>query len=136
MTEISKPLSELVKGEDPPMLDIESYVHRPECERKDEVEKGKAQGRVKRPLNAFMLDQLQSFLADHDGCHESVITSLALGAHGRSQTGTVTFRSGTRLLKTVRGGLQPGVDTTTLIYCKRGMTNVETTVKQANPDPR
>jgi len=60
-------------------------------------------------------DQLQSFLANHDGCHGPVIRSLALEAHGRSQTGTVTFRNGMQPPMKVRGSLQPGEDTKTLM---------------------
>jgi hypothetical protein len=59
-------------------------------------------------------DQLQSFLADHHGSHDAVIRSLALEAHGRSKTGTVTFRDVTQLPKTLRGCLQPDVETQTL----------------------
>lgn len=62
---------------------------------------------------AWHEDQLQAFLAAHD-CNTPVIRSLALEAHGRSQTGTVTFRSGKRLPEMPQGSLQPGTDMTAL----------------------
>lgn len=55
---------------------------------------------------AWDRDQLQSFLADYDGCHDPITRSLALEAHGRSQTGTVTFRNGTQPPLMLRQGLQ------------------------------
>jgi hypothetical protein len=53
--EILKLLSELVDGKESAVLDIESYVHRSQRERKDEVAMSKTASRIKRPLNAFML---------------------------------------------------------------------------------
>lgn len=58
--------------------------------------------------------QLESFLAAHDGSHIPGIKSLALEAHGRSQTGTATSRSGKQLPKTLQGSLHPGAEITKL----------------------
>jgi hypothetical protein len=82
MPEISKPLSELFKGEGSPMLDIESYIHRPECERKDKVKKGKSQGKVKRPLNAFMLYRkvYQKHIKKHYAINNHRLVSQLCGA--------------------------------------------------------
>jgi hypothetical protein len=82
MPEIFKPLSELVKREGSPILDIESYVQRPECERKDEVEKGKTQGKVKRPLNAFMLYRkvYQKHVKKHYAINNHRLVSQLCGA--------------------------------------------------------
>ncbi|PQE06379.1 HMG box protein [Rutstroemia sp. NJR-2017a WRK4] len=53
---IEKPLSELTKDiEEVPVIDVEAYVNRSVEERRREVEEGKSQGKVKRPMNSFML---------------------------------------------------------------------------------
>ncbi|KAM3073239.1 hypothetical protein ACMFMG_008948 [Clarireedia jacksonii] len=53
---IEKPLSELTKDIDQvPVIDVETYVNRSVEERRREVEEGKSQGKVKRPMNSFML---------------------------------------------------------------------------------
>jgi hypothetical protein len=48
-------MSELTKNSSIPVADIETYVHRSSDERRQEIETGKNPGRVKRPMNAFML---------------------------------------------------------------------------------
>ncbi|KAL2020186.1 hypothetical protein VTK56DRAFT_8710 [Thermocarpiscus australiensis] len=48
-------MSELTKNSSIPVADIETYVHRSAEVRRQEVETGKSPGRVKRPMNAFML---------------------------------------------------------------------------------
>ncbi|KAL2178599.1 uncharacterized protein P884DRAFT_240539 [Thermothelomyces heterothallicus CBS 202.75] len=55
MPVLDKPMSELTKGSSIPIADIEAYVNRPVEVRRQEVETGKNPGRVKRPMNAFML---------------------------------------------------------------------------------
>ncbi|KAK4239462.1 hypothetical protein C8A03DRAFT_14167 [Achaetomium macrosporum] len=55
MPVLDKPMSELTKNSSIPVADIETYVHRSAEERRQEVESGKNPGRVKRPMNAFML---------------------------------------------------------------------------------
>ncbi|KAK1962871.1 hypothetical protein LY78DRAFT_642439 [Colletotrichum sublineola] len=60
-------------------------------------------------------DDLQSFLAAHDGCHDPAVKSLAIEAHQRYQTGTVTFRDGTDPPKTLQGTLRPDEGNQTLI---------------------
>ncbi|KAK5651757.1 hypothetical protein OQA88_11719 [Cercophora sp. LCS_1] len=52
---LDKPMSELTKDSSIPVADIESYVKRTIDVRRREVESGKNPGRVKRPMNAFML---------------------------------------------------------------------------------
>lgn len=52
---ITSPLSETTKHLSVPMIDIEAYVNRSEAERKYEVENSKTPGKIKRPMNAFML---------------------------------------------------------------------------------
>lgn len=52
---ITTPLSESTKHLSVPMIDIEAYVNRSEAERKHEVETSKTPGKIKRPMNAFML---------------------------------------------------------------------------------
>lgn len=52
---ITTPLSESTKHLSVPMIDIEAYVTRSEAERKLEVENSKTPGKIKRPMNAFML---------------------------------------------------------------------------------
>lgn len=53
---LEKPLSELTKEFDHvPLVDIEAYVNRSAEERRKEVEYGKTPGKVKRPMNSFML---------------------------------------------------------------------------------
>ncbi|GAB1311215.1 Transcription factor ste11 [Madurella fahalii] len=52
---LDKPMSELTKGSSIPVADIEQYVNRSSEVRQQEVEMGKNPGRVKRPMNAFML---------------------------------------------------------------------------------
>ncbi len=56
IAKLTQPLSELTKGWDHvPIVDIEAYVNRPAEERRKEVEDGKVPGKVKRPMNSFML---------------------------------------------------------------------------------
>jgi hypothetical protein len=53
---IEKPLSELARQyPNVAVTDIETYVHRPVAERLREVEECKTPGKIKRPMNAFML---------------------------------------------------------------------------------
>ncbi|KAJ9157769.1 HMG box protein [Pleurostoma richardsiae] len=56
VAKLDKPLSELTKDwTTVPVVDIEAYVNRSVEERRREVQSGKTPGRVKRPMNAFML---------------------------------------------------------------------------------
>jgi hypothetical protein len=56
IVKLEKPLSELTKDwTHVPIADIESYVNRSAEERRREVEDGKVPGKVKRPMNSFML---------------------------------------------------------------------------------
>jgi hypothetical protein len=56
VAKLDKPLSELTKDwTHVPVADIESYVNRSTEERRKEVEDGKNPGKVKRPMNSFML---------------------------------------------------------------------------------
>ncbi len=56
VAKLDKPLSELTKGwTHVPVVDIEAYVNRSAEERRKEVEEGKIPGKVKRPMNSFML---------------------------------------------------------------------------------
>jgi len=55
MPHLDKPLSELTKDFETPIFDIEAFVHRPIEVRQQEVDSGKNPGKVKRPMNAFML---------------------------------------------------------------------------------
>jgi hypothetical protein len=48
-------MSELTRASSIPVADIETYVHRSSDERRQEIEVGKNPGRIKRPMNAFML---------------------------------------------------------------------------------
>ena len=52
---VDKPLSELTKNWHEPMINIDEYVNRSTEEREREVQTGKNPGKVKRPMNAFML---------------------------------------------------------------------------------
>jgi hypothetical protein len=56
VAKLEKPLSELTKDwKHVPVVDIEAYVNRSAEERRREVEEGKVPGKVKRPMNSFML---------------------------------------------------------------------------------
>lgn len=56
IAKLEKPLSELTKEwNHVPIVDIEAYVNRSAEERRREVENGKTPGKVKRPMNSFML---------------------------------------------------------------------------------
>lgn len=56
VAKLDQPLSELTKHWDHvPIVDIEAYVNRSVEERRKEVEDGKIPGKVKRPMNSFML---------------------------------------------------------------------------------
>jgi hypothetical protein len=56
IAKLTEPLSELTKGWDHvPIVDIEAYVNRSAEERRKEVAEGKIPGKVKRPMNSFML---------------------------------------------------------------------------------
>ncbi|KAK3310297.1 uncharacterized protein B0T15DRAFT_546847, partial [Chaetomium strumarium] len=55
MPVLDRPMSELTKNSSIPVADIETYVHRSSEERRQETESGKEPGRIKRPMNAFML---------------------------------------------------------------------------------
>lgn len=52
---LDRPMSELTEASQIPVTDIETYVHRSSEVRQQEVDTGKNPGRVKRPMNAFML---------------------------------------------------------------------------------
>ncbi|KAK0656045.1 hypothetical protein B0T16DRAFT_317001 [Cercophora newfieldiana] len=52
---LDRPMSELTKESQIPVADIASYVNRSSEIRRAEVETGKNPGRIKRPMNAFML---------------------------------------------------------------------------------
>lgn len=52
---LSGPMSEITKDSHIPVVDIGSYVHRSTEERIREVATGKVPGKIKRPMNAFML---------------------------------------------------------------------------------
>jgi len=52
---LTKSLTELAKEYDEPVVDIEAYVNRTTEQRHHEVEFGKSKGKIKRPMNAFML---------------------------------------------------------------------------------
>jgi len=49
------PMSEVTKDSSIPVVDIAAYVHRSTEERRKEVAEGKIPGKIKRPMNAFML---------------------------------------------------------------------------------
>ena len=56
VAKLEKPLSELTSDwTHVPVADIESFVNRSAEERRREVEEGKIPGKVKRPMNSFML---------------------------------------------------------------------------------
>lgn len=56
VAKLDKPLSELTKDwKHVPVADIDAYVNRSAEERRREVEQGKIPGKVKRPMNSFML---------------------------------------------------------------------------------
>ncbi len=56
VAKLDQPLSELTKHWDHvPIVDIEAYVNRSVEERRKEVDDGKIPGKVKRPMNSFML---------------------------------------------------------------------------------
>jgi hypothetical protein len=56
IAKLEKPLSELTKDwTHVPVADIEAYVNRSVEERRREVDEGKVPGKVKRPMNSFML---------------------------------------------------------------------------------
>ncbi|CCD50391.1 similar to transcription factor HMG [Botrytis cinerea T4] len=56
VAKLDKPLSELTKDwKHVPVADIETYVNRSAEERRREVDEGKVPGKVKRPMNSFML---------------------------------------------------------------------------------
>ncbi|KAK4105986.1 hypothetical protein N658DRAFT_460108 [Parathielavia hyrcaniae] len=55
MPVLDKPMSELTKSSSIAIADIETYVNRSSEVRRQEIETGKNPGRVKRPMNAFML---------------------------------------------------------------------------------
>ncbi|KAH8592488.1 hypothetical protein B0O99DRAFT_674468 [Bisporella sp. PMI_857] len=56
VAKLEKPLSELTKDwKHVPVADIEAYVNRSAEERRKEVNEGKIPGKVKRPMNSFML---------------------------------------------------------------------------------
>jgi len=52
---LSGPMSEITKESHIPVVDIGTYVHRSTEERLREVATGKIPGKIKRPMNAFML---------------------------------------------------------------------------------
>ena len=56
VAKLERPLSELTKHwKHVPVADIETYVNRSAEDRRKEVEEGKIPGKVKRPMNSFML---------------------------------------------------------------------------------
>ncbi|KAB5536630.1 hypothetical protein GE09DRAFT_334440 [Coniochaeta sp. 2T2.1] len=52
---LSGPMSEITKDSKIPVVDIETYVNRSSADRQHEVVTGKVPGKIKRPMNAFML---------------------------------------------------------------------------------
>jgi hypothetical protein len=52
---LAGPMSEVTKESNIPVIDIGAYVHRSTEERIKEVSAGKTPGKIKRPMNAFML---------------------------------------------------------------------------------
>lgn len=56
VAKLQQPLSVLTKDwKHVPVVDIEAYVNRSAEVRRKEVEEGKVPGKVKRPMNSFML---------------------------------------------------------------------------------
>ncbi|SZF00148.1 unnamed protein product [Blumeria hordei] len=56
VAKLEKPLSELTKHQTQiPLIDIDAFVNRPIEERRSEVVRSKMPGKVKRPMNSFML---------------------------------------------------------------------------------
>ncbi|TAQ88318.1 hypothetical protein B7494_g3341 [Chlorociboria aeruginascens] len=56
VAKLTKPLSELTKDwTHVPVADIDAYINRSAEDRRKEVEEGKVPGKVKRPMNSFML---------------------------------------------------------------------------------
>jgi len=55
MPPLDEPISELTKDSMVPVADIDTYVRRSSEVRRQEIETGKNPGKVKRPMNAFML---------------------------------------------------------------------------------
>ncbi|KAK2035421.1 hypothetical protein LX32DRAFT_92 [Colletotrichum zoysiae] len=81
--------------------------------------------RVRGVPLAWDTNDLQSFLLMQDGCYDPVVKSLATEAHGRSKTGTATFRDGTDPPTTLQGSLRPEEETHTLIL-DRGFLGLTT----------
>lgn len=52
---LERPLSQCTELSELPMIDIDAYVNRSAEERRREIEIGKTPGKIKRPMNAFML---------------------------------------------------------------------------------
>jgi hypothetical protein len=79
---LEKPLSELTKDIDAPIADIEQWVNRPEEVRRGEIDTGKNPGRIKRPMNAFMLYRkaFQERAKKWLGQHNHQIVSKVCGA--------------------------------------------------------
>ncbi|KAK3337309.1 hypothetical protein B0T19DRAFT_455022 [Cercophora scortea] len=55
MPVLNEPMSQVKLDKDIPVANIEEYVNRSSEVRREEIEHGKNPGRVKRPMNAFML---------------------------------------------------------------------------------
>ncbi|KAL5313835.1 hypothetical protein ACEPPN_018258 [Leptodophora sp. 'Broadleaf-Isolate-01'] len=71
-TELTEPLSEVTKDwAHVPIADIEAYVNRSAEERRKEVENGKIPGKVKRPMNSFMLYRKAYQKRTRDWCLEN-----------------------------------------------------------------
>ncbi|KAK2055584.1 hypothetical protein LY76DRAFT_628220 [Colletotrichum caudatum] len=81
---------------------------------------------------AWNNNDLQSFLLMQDGCYDPVVKSLATEAHGRSMTGTATFRDGTDPPTTLQGSLRPEEVSQTLTL-DRGFLGL-TTLSSPSPE--
>ncbi|KAI9738997.1 MAG: hypothetical protein M1818_005311 [Claussenomyces sp. TS43310] len=72
MAKLDRPLSVLTKDwVHVPIVDIEAYVNRPAEERHREVEEAKIPGKVKRPMNSFMLYRKAYQLRTKNWCLEN-----------------------------------------------------------------
>ncbi len=81
MIEIERPISEITKDSAVEVCDIEAWVHRPLEVRQAEIESGKQPGKIKRPMNAFMLYRkaYQNRAKDHWKHHNHQIISQVCG---------------------------------------------------------
>ena len=81
MIEIDRAISEITKDSVIEVCDIEAWVHRPLEVRQAEIEAGKQPGKIKRPMNAFMLYRkaYQNRAKDHWKHHNHQIISQVCG---------------------------------------------------------